>query len=658
MTSPERGGFEPSAYREIFEGINEAIFVHDLAGRILLVNARTCAMYECSRQEALRLSIADISLDEPPYSQREAVAYIDRAIAQGECSFEWRSRRRSGALFWTEVALRAFDLDGRPHVMASVRDIDARKRIEASLRESEERFAKIFNATSTMLAFTERGQGRIIDVNQAWLAATGARRQDVIGKTGSELGLWADAADRARILDELDKAGRVHEVEADLVMGGRTLPARISVEYIEMHGERYLLWELDDLSERKHAERDQEQLRTQLLQAQKMESIGQLAGGIAHDFNNILSTILGFGDLVMAKLPVESKESKYVAEIVRAGERASELTKQILAFSRKQVMQPRVVDPVGILRGMEPMLRRLIGENIALDLPLAPATSPIRVDVSHLEQAIMNLVVNARDAMPDGGTLTLETADVDFDGSYVSSHVDALPGPHVMIAVSDTGAGMDAATRARAFEPFFTTKGPARGTGLGLSTVYGIVKQSGGWVWLYSEPGRGTTFKLYFPRSPRSGEALEPVSDAAWSHVRPKADTIVLMVEDDPQVRLLVATILGGAGYTVLVAGDPREALEMSKRYAGEIDLLLTDVVMPHMSGRQLADKITAARPGTRVMYVSGYTENTIVHHGEVDEGVNFLSKPITSNRLLGMVARVLAGAAEPQPQSDDGSAP
>jgi two-component system cell cycle sensor histidine kinase/response regulator CckA len=642
MTAPESGGLGPSAYREIFEGLNEAIFVHDLAGRILLVNARTCAMYECSRQEALRLSIADFSLNEAPYSQREAVAYIDRAIAEGECSFEWRSRRRSGVLFWTEVALRAFDLDGRPHIMASVRDIDARKHFQASLRQSEERFAKIFNATSTMLAFTERAHGRIIDVNQAWLAATGARREDVIGKTGTELGLWAEAADRERIIEALDASGRVHEVEAELVMGGRALPARISVEYIEMHGERYLLWELGDLSERKRAERDQEQLRTQLLQAQKMESIGQLAGGIAHDFNNILSTILGFGDLVLARLPAESKESKYVAEIVRAGERASELTKQILAFSRKQVMQPRVVDPVEVLRGMEAMLGRLIGENIALELALAPATSPIRVDVSHLEQAIMNLVVNAHDAMPEGGTLTLETANVDFDGSYASTHADALPGPHVMIAVSDTGVGMDAATRARAFEPFFTTKGPARGTGLGLSTVYGIVKQSGGWVWLYSEPGRGTTFKLYFPRS---GEALEPTAETTGPHVRPRADTIVLMVEDDPQVRLLVATILGGAGYTVLVAADPREALEMSERYAGEIDLLLTDVVMPFMSGRQLADKIMAARPGTRVMYVSGYTENTIVHHGEVDEGVSFLSKPITSSRLLGMVARVLARA-------------
>jgi CheY-like chemotaxis protein len=256
----------------------------------------------------------------------------------------------------------------------------------------------------------------------------------------------------------------------------------------------------------------------------------------------------------------------------------------------------------------------------------------------------MNLVVNARDAMPDGGTLTLETANVVFDDAYTSTHADAVAGPHVMIAVSDTGAGMDAGTRAVAFEPFFTTKAPGKGTGLGLSTVYGIVKQSGGWVWLYSEEGRGTTFKLYFPRS---AEVVEAPTTPELAPVRPKEGTSVLLVEDDPQVRLLGATILRDAGYTVLVAADPREALELSSGHVGEIDLLLTDVVMPYMSGRQLAEKITAARPRMRVMYVSGYTENTIVHRGEVDEGVNFLSKPITSQRLLAMVTRVLARAPQ-----------
>jgi PAS domain S-box-containing protein len=645
MTTGDKGGATPAVYEALFDATSDAHLLHEVDGRIILVNEQTCAMFGYTRDEALNLTIAQLSSNESPYTQEGALDAVTRAVAEGQLSFEWLSRRRNGQVFWTEVTLRRLEVDGRTLVMASVRDVDARKSMEAALRASEERFGKIFNATSTMLAFTERAHGRIIDVNDAWLASTGKRREEVVGRTGLDLGLWANVDDRRRILASLESVGRVHEVEADLIMGGRTLPARISAEYIDIHGERYILWEVGDLSERKRAEREEKLLRDQLLQAQKMESIGQLAGGIAHDFNNILSVILGFGELVSTRLPPASTEVGFVAEMVRAGERASELTKQLLAFSRKQVMQPRIVDPVEVMRAMEPMFARLIGENILVKLALRAETGPIRVDVAHLEQAIMNLVVNARDAMPAGGTLTLETANVDFDSSVTTRHSEMRSGPHVMIAVSDTGLGMDAATRERAFEPFFTTKGPGRGTGLGLSTVYGIVRQSGGWVWLYSEEGKGTTFKLYFPRSPDATEALE---EAPMAPVAPLTETVVLLVEDDPQVRLLGATILVEAGYTVLVASDPREAMEISERRAGDIHLLLTDVVMPHMSGRQLAETITAARPLTRVMYVSGYTEDTIVHRGEVDEGVNFLSKPITATRLLGMVARVLA--TEPVP--------
>jgi PAS domain S-box-containing protein len=636
------------AYRELFEAASDALFVHDVDGSILLVNEQTCAMFRATREEILSLTVAELSSGEHPYTQKEAVARVGCALDDGECSFEWHSRRLTGELFWSEVKLRRAEWGGRVSVIASVRDIDRRKRMEVALRETEERAVTIFNATSTMLAFTERSEGRIIDVNESWLRTAGLPREEVLGKTGRELGLWENVADRDRIVGALEARGRVHEAEAALCMGGRTFPARLSVQHVDMHGDRYILWEIADLSEQKRAEEEQEQLRNQFLQAQKMESVGRLAGGIAHDFNNILSAILGFGDLATAKLPPGDPVGAYVGEMIRAGERAGELTNRLLAFSRKQVMQPRVVDPVAAINRMEPMLRRLIGEDVLLKLECAGDTSAIRVDVSLLEQAIMNLVVNARDAMPEGGTLTIETGNIEFDDAYVSTHADVGAGPHVMIAVSDTGIGMDADTRARAFEPFFTTKGSGKGTGLGLSTVYGIVKQSGGWLWLYSEPGRGTTFKIYLPRSP---EAVARVEDVSQPHVRPHVETVVLAVEDDPQVRALVATILGEAGYTVLVAADPREALEIAERRKAEIHLLLTDVVMPYMSGRQLADRIVAARPQTRVMYVSGYTENTVVHRGEVDQGVNFLSKPITSARLLGMVARVLgARGAEGAP--------
>ncbi|HVH97246.1 MAG TPA: PAS domain S-box protein [Enhygromyxa sp.] len=628
-----------SLYRELFDATSDGLFVLEADGRIVLVNARACTMFGFTREQALSLAIGQLSVDEPPYTQAHAMQHIARALAEGKHSVEWLGRHLDGRLFWVEVALRPFELDGRPHVMASVRDIDPRKRMEQALRESERRFETIFNATSTMLAFTERAQGKIIDVNEAWLRKTGLSREQAIGKNGAELGLWANMDDRARVLAQLDAHGRVPEIEVELVMGGRQFPAQLSVQHVQRDGERYILWEVADLTERKRSEAEQEQLRSQLLHAQKLESIGRLAGGVAHDFNNMLSAILGFGDLALMMLPNHSMARDYVAEMVRAGERASELTKQLLAFSRKQVLQPRIVDPVLVVHRLEPLLRRLSGEAVDLQLALA-TTAAIRADASQLEQAIVNLVVNARDAMPDGGVLTLETANVDFDSAYVASHADANIGPHVMIAVSDTGVGMDAVTRARAFEPFFTTKGPGEGTGLGLASVYGIVKQSGGWVWLYSEPGRGTTFKLYFPAASES--PIAELASAPSIATAPRDHTVVLLVEDDSQVRPLIATILSAAGYIVLIAESPREAIELAEQHDGEIHVLLTDVVMPSMNGRQLAERITAQRPSVRVLFISGYTENTVVHRGEVDEGVHFLSKPITATRLLAMLARAL----------------
>jgi len=629
-----------ATYRRIFDTASDALFLHDLSGRIIEVNAEMCAMFGYTADEARALSVGELSANEPPYTQADAVAHIERAIREGRAAFEWRSRRKNGVLFWSDVALRRFELEGRPHVLASVRDIDARKRIEQALRESEERFAQIFNATSTMLAFTELTRGRIIDVNAAWLASTGMRREEAIGKTGHELGLWTRAEDRARILDALAIDRRVVDIGVDLVMGGRTFAALVTVEYIDMRGERYILWEIRDISQRKRAEKEEELLRAQLLQAQKMESVGQLAGGIAHDFNNLLSVILGFTGLATRRMDAGDPRREYLEQVLRASERAATLTRQLLAFSRKQVMQPRVIDPIDTLREMEPMLRRLIGENIALAVVLASPVARIKADVVHLEQAIMNLVVNARDAMPDGGTLTIEASYVDIDESYAQTHLDTRPGPHLLIAVSDTGHGMSEDTQAHIFEPFFTTKGPGHGTGLGLSTVYGIVKQSGGWIWAYSELGRGTTFKLYFPCT---REDLTTGEDTAAVETRAVANKTVLVVEDDDQVRALATTVLRGAGYSVREGRNPIEALAVAGAHAGAIDLLVTDVIMPLMDGKTLAERLLPLRPEMRVVFMSGYTENTIGHHGILEEGVHFLSKPITSERLLAMVWRALS---------------
>jgi PAS domain S-box-containing protein len=548
----------------------------------------------------------------------------------------FRFRHKNGSWRWIQAVGKNLLAD--PSVGAVVinyRDITERKLADDELAASEERFRKAFNASPEPMTIKDWSEGRYVDCNDSFLRATGYCREEVIGRTDKEVMFWLRPEDRAKCMQLLEEKGRAHDVEVRF--GTKSAEERVglfSAEVIEIRGQRSVLAVTKDITERRSLE---EQLRL----SQKMEAVGQLAGGIAHDFNNLLTIILGYSVLLLKDLDPEDFRRASLEGIKKAGERAAALTQQLLAFSRRQVLAPRVLDLNAVVADMEGMLRRLIGEDIDLLTVLKRGLGLIKADPGQIEQVIMNLVVNARDAMPTGGKLTIETADIQLDEVYVRRRPHVAPGPYVMLAVSDTGHGMDEATRARIFEPFFTTKEKGKGTGLGLAVVYGIVKQSGGSIWLYSEPGIGTTFKVYLPKV----EAIPEKATTTPANERSRRATeTVLLVEDEAAVRSLVGEILQSHGYLVLEASNAGEALEASERHSGLIHLLLTDVVMPTTSGRELAGRLKPLRPEAKTLYMSGYTDNAIVHHGLLESSAALLQKPFTPEALLQKVREVLEG--------------
>jgi len=380
-------------------------------------------------------------------------------------------------------------------------------------------------------------------------------------------------------------------------------------------------------------------LQDQLRQSQKMEAIGRLAGGIAHDFNNLLTVIKGYSQLSLVEIKEGDPLRGDIEEIKNAADRAADLTRQLLAFSRRQIMEMKVLDLNDLLKNLDKMLRRVIGEDIELVTPLAEDLGRVKADPGQIEQVIMNLSVNARDAMPEGGKLTIETANVELDGAYARNHVAVTPGRYVMISVSDTGVGMAPEVRDRVFDPFFTTKEKGKGTGLGLSAVYGIVKQSDGNIWVYSEPGKGTAFKIYLPRV---DEPLEEAGEVVVQKEIVGRGETILVVEDEEEVRKLAVQILRRQGYTVLEASQGNETSHICEQHKGAIHLMVMDVVMPGMNGRELAKSLEPHHPEMQVLYMSGYTDNAIVHHGILEKGLNFIQKPFTLEGLLRKVREVL----------------
>ena len=481
-------------------------------------------------------------------------------------------------------------------------------------------------------------------INTAGEELLGICRSDLVGRTDHEFfteeqASFFRATDRRTFAEE--SPVEVEEEPITTPSGLRWLRTMKMAIRDEQGTPLHLLGISEDITPKREIAEKLRRTEEQLRQAQKLEAIGRLAGGIAHDFNNLLTVILTYTSVILGDLKCGDPLRSELEQVQGAGERAVELTRQLLAFSRQQLIAPRVLDLNKTLAGMEKMLHRLLGEDVQLCILGADGLSEIVADAGQIEQVVMNLAINARDAMPEGGTLTIETADVELDVEFAAAHLGVAPGPYVMLAVTDTGTGMDSETRARVFEPFFTTKEAGRGTGLGLSTVFGIVHQSGGTIWVYSEVGRGTTFKIYLPRATKSAAVTTrpPAKDKA----RGGSETI-LLVEDDAAVRTIVRTVLHRAGYDVLEAENAGEALLVCEQNEKRIHLLLTDVVMPRMSGRVLAERLIAMRPDLSVMYMSGYTDDAVVRQGVLEANVAFLQKPITPEPLLRKVREVLDG--------------
>jgi len=516
--------------------------------------------------------------------------------------------------------------------------------IERELREAAGRRARR-ESDATLRTLVEHAPlgiyrstpaGAFLSVNAALVRILGYDSPAEVLRLDMTRDVYADPAERQRLLDRDSYTDREYDdVEATWKRkDGRRITVQLSVRAVRTAAGAVQYYEtfVRDVT-------DQRRLEQQLIQAQKMEAVGRLAGGVAHDFNNLLTVILSYSELLLEDRKPGDPERDDIEQIRKAADGASQLTRQLLAFSRQQVLEPKVLDINEVLRGTEKLLQRLLGADVRLATRFAADLGQVKVDPGQLEQIVMNLAVNARDAMPDGGRLSIETANVDMDEAYVQIHPTGKAGRYVMVAVSDTGTGMDAETQARIFEPFFTTKEAGKGTGLGLATVYGIVTQSGGFIWVYSEVGHGTSFKVYLPRVDAPVDRAAAAAPAAVG-----GSETVLVVEDQAAVRDITRRMLERHGYTVLEAPDGETALRIAAKHHGPLDLLLTDVVMPGLGGRQLAMQLVARRPTLRVLYMSGYTDDAIVHHGILQPGIAYLQKPFTPDILAGKVRAVLDG--------------
>ena len=612
----------------LWEGLPVALYRTTPDGRVLDVNR---AFVQCfhgpSRESVLHTPAEDLYVDRADRVRWGALVQSQGIVRD----FEAQMRRLDGTTFWARETGRSQRTAGGDVILYEgfIEDITEHKRVagtHAVLARAVEQAAEAIIITDP--------KGAIVYVNPAFERVSGWRREEALGKNPRMLKsgkqddalyrqMW-EALARGEVwtgrLVNRRKEGTLFEEEATIS------PVRDAAGQIV----NYVAVKRDVTSEI--------HLEQQLFQSQKMEAVGRLAGGVAHDFNNLLGVITGYGEIVHRRLADEDPLKGKVEQVLKAAERAAGLTRQLLAFGRKQVLQPKILDLNTVVSDVDRMLRRVIGEDIELATFLEPHLGNVKADPGQIEQVLMNLAVNARDAMPEGGRVTVETRNTDLDADYAATHPPTRPGRYVMFAITDTGSGMDAATQARIFEPFFSTKEVGKGTGLGLSTVYGIVKQSDGYVWVYSEVGVGTTFKIYLPRV---DEEAPLVPEEGPGPLLRGVET-VLLVEDEASLRELLREALEANGYSVLVAREGAEALRIAEAHAGAIQIMVTDVVMPGMIGPKIVELVAQTRPTMKVLYISGYSDESVVRHGLVGPGRAFLSKPFGPEVLLRRVREAL----------------
>jgi two-component system, cell cycle sensor histidine kinase and response regulator CckA len=627
-------------YRQIFEDAIIGIFQSTPDGRLLSANPAMAHLYGYASPEEMMVTVSDVRAQlyvDPKRRDDFKRAMQEQGVVR---HFELEVYRKDGKKMWLSVNARAVKIGGVVvRYEGTFEDISNRKLLEEQLGQAEIKYRGIFeNAVIGM--FQSTTDGRYVTANAAMAKMLGYSSPEELISSITDIGtqVYVDPDRRQEFAELIERDGVVQHFELQAYRkDGSKMWLSASVRAVIKDGVTIGYEGMnEDISERK-------MLEDQLRQAQKMEAVGRLAGGVAHDFNNALAVITGYGDLLQLQLTSNDPLRKHAEEIAKAGRRAAALTRQLLGFSRKQVISPVVLDLNSVISELENMLRRLIGEDIEVSFKRESGLWRAKIDPGQVEQILMNLAVNARDAMPMGGRLCIETANADLDETYARQNAYVRPGPYVMLGVSDTGSGMDKHTQAHIFEPFFTTKDAGKGTGLGLSTVYGIVKQNDGYIQVYSEIGKGATFKIYFPRVREAAQTPQAVQIQSL----PGGMETILLVEDEEPLRKLARTCLESRGYYVLEAAEAESALEVAQKHSGNLDLLLTDVVLPGVSGRELADRLEELRPSLKVLYMSGYTGDLVARHGVLDPGILLLEKPFTLHSLLGKVHQALHGVPE-----------